>query len=80
MIRDGIWFGILLAVVAAGVAAQESRAPESRAASRSAAESITFELLPPPARGPQPSEAKVGVGALLPCLRGGFHSSERDRI
>lgn len=51
MTRDGIWFGILLAAVAAGVDAQESR-PESRAASRpGAADQITFELLPPPARG-----------------------------
>jgi hypothetical protein len=46
MARDGTWFGILLAVVAAGVDAQESR-PESRAASRSAAaDQIRFELLP----------------------------------
>lgn len=58
MIRDGIRFGILAALVATALDGQESRMPESRAASRPAAESVTFELLPPSAAESRPAESR----------------------
>jgi hypothetical protein len=61
MTRAWIAFVTALAVIPRAAVAQQ---PESRAASRpAAADKITLELVPPPARGPQPSEAKGGVEA-----------------